>query len=71
MKVCLYSGLVILYLLHNDLFLWNDECLIRGIPSGLAYHLAFCVAATLLMTALTIYAWPEGLEVDSEKSSTV
>ncbi|MCI0415909.1 hypothetical protein L0222_24295 [bacterium] len=71
MKLSLYIGLVLLYLLHNDLFLWNDECLIRGIPSGLAYHLVFCVAATLLMTALTRYAWPEGLEVDSEKSPTV
>ncbi|MCI0444204.1 hypothetical protein L0152_13460 [bacterium] len=71
MKYILYFLLGLLYLLHNDLFLWNDECLIRGIPSGLAYHLAFCVAATLLMTALTCFAWPEGLEVDSEKDSAV
>ena len=71
MKIFLYSGLVVLYLLHNDLFLWNDECLIHGIPSGLAYHLAFCVAATLLMTALTYFAWPEGLEVDSDKDSAI
>jgi hypothetical protein len=70
-KITLYFLLGLLYLLHNDLFLWNDECLIHGIPSGLAYHLAFCVAATLLMTALTYFAWPEGLEVDSEKDSTV
>jgi hypothetical protein len=71
MKRVLYIALVVLFVLHNDLWLWNDTRLIAGIPSGLLYHIIFCVAATLVMTGLTIYAWPEGLEVNSEEPPAV
>ena len=64
MKSLLFIALVALYLLHNDLFLWNDECLIRGIPSGLLYHIAYCLAASLLMFLLVRFAWPAHLEVE-------
>ncbi|MDH3404289.1 MAG: DUF3311 domain-containing protein [Acidobacteriota bacterium] len=38
-----------LAVLHNDLWWWNDPRLVLGLPVGLAYHLAFCLAATLVM----------------------
>ena len=64
MKSALYTTLVILYLLHNDLWLWYDECLIAGFPSGLLYHMAYCVVASVLMLLLVKFAWPQNLETD-------
>ena len=63
MRIFLYVALVVLYLLHNDLFLWNDECIIAGLPSGLLYHILFCIAASVLMFALVRFAWPKDLDV--------
>jgi hypothetical protein len=62
MKHFLYLALVGLYLLHNDFFLWYDECLINGIPSGLLYHIVYCFAASLLMFLLIKFAWPTQLD---------
>ena len=57
----LYFVLAALYLLHNDLWLWDNPLLIVGIPVGLAYHVVFCVAASLVMLGLVRYAWPRHL----------
>jgi Protein of unknown function (DUF3311) len=59
----LYAALAALYLLHNDLWLWNDPALVFGLPVGLVYHIGFCVAASVVLTLLVIYAWPDDLEV--------
>ena len=67
MKITLYFLLGLLYLLHNDLLLWNDECLFTEFHRGLRIILHFALLLLLLMTGLTYFAWPEGLEVDSEK----
>jgi hypothetical protein len=64
MKKLLYLGLFVLYLLHNDLWLWNDGRMIAGIPVGLLYHIAFCVAASVMMFLLVRYSWPNYLEVE-------
>ena len=58
--------ILVLYALHQDLWLWRTaEPLVFGfLPIGLAYHGAYCLAAALLMWALTTYAWPSRLEQD-------
>jgi hypothetical protein len=58
----LYAALVVLYLLHNDLWLWHDARLVFGLPAGLAYHIAFAAATSIVLTLLVIYAWPEHLD---------
>ncbi len=58
MRILLYTALAILFLLHNDLWLWNDGSLLLGLPSGLTYHLLYCVATTALMALMVRYAWP-------------
>ncbi len=63
----LYLALFALYLLHNDLWYWNDATLVLGLPIGLLYHFGFCAAASLLMFLLVTYAWPRHLEVETEK----
>jgi hypothetical protein len=55
--------LPVLYLLHNDLWLWNDATLIAGLPVGLVYHIGFCFAASLTLYLLVTRAWPTHLEV--------
>lgn len=65
-RVPLYAALVALYLLHNDLWLWDDPRLVLGLPVGLAYHVAFCVATAVVLTLLVVYAWPDELEAADE-----
>jgi len=42
-------ALLALFLLHNDLWWWNDARLVFGLPIGLAYHVLFCIAAAAVM----------------------
>jgi hypothetical protein len=62
----LYGLLLLLYLLHNDLWFWDDPRLVLSLPIGLLYHIGFCVAAAILMALLVTHAWPERLEVEEE-----
>jgi hypothetical protein len=57
-------AIVALYLLHQDVWWWREaKPLVGGfLPIGLAYHGAYCLAAALLMWALTRFAWPSHLE---------
>lgn len=66
MKSVLYVVLVILFLLHNDLWLWKNATLISGIPVTLLYHVGYCVAASILMIWLVRRAWPDRLEVEPQ-----
>jgi hypothetical protein len=61
-SLLLYAALVVLYLLHNDLWLWNDASLVLGLPAGLAYHIGFAVATSIVLTLLVIHAWPDHLD---------
>ena len=65
----LYLGLLVLYLLHNDLWLWNDPRIVLGLPIGLLYHIGFCLAATGLMILLVNYAWPSELDAEDEEQT--
>ena len=58
----IYLLVFVLYVFHNDLWLWDDPTLIAGLPVGFFYHLCFCVAAAGLMVLLVNYAWPDHLE---------
>ena len=57
----LYAALVLAFLLHNDLWLWDDARSVAGLPVGLAYHVGFCLAVALLMGLLVRFAWPKDL----------
>lgn len=51
-------GLLVLFLLHNDLWWWRDATLVGGLPIGLAYHVLFCLvtAAVLAFAASRLSA---------------
>lgn len=65
----LLAAVGVLYLLHNDLWLWHDGRLVAGLPVGLLYHLLYCLAAAALMFLLTRFAWPQDLDDDPEERS--
>ena len=54
----LYGALAALYLLHNDLWLWDDRSRWLGLPAGLAYHVGFCIATSVVLALLVAYGWP-------------
>ena len=61
-KNLLYVVIVIVYLLHNDLWFWDDPTLILGIPVGLFYHALYCLAASVMLFLLIKFAWPQFVE---------
>lgn len=65
MKRAVWALPVLLYALHNDLWLWNEPTRWFGLPAGLAYHVLFCLAVVASMAALVRFAWPP--ELDSEE----
>lgn len=46
------------FALHHDLWLWDDPGRAFGLPVGLAYHVLFCLAVSVLMGLAVRYAWP-------------
>ena len=59
---------VVLFLLHQDTWLWNDSTLYLGfIPSGLGYHIIYCFVAAGLGLLANKYCWPEDVEAFAEK----
>lgn len=62
LKWALYAALAALFLLHNDFWLWHNDSMLLGLPVGLTYHIMLCALATLLMTLLVKFAWPQHLD---------
>jgi Protein of unknown function (DUF3311) len=60
----LVAAIAALYVLHQDIWFWRSaRPLVLGfLPVGLAYHGAYCIAASVMMWALTRLAWPSHLE---------
>lgn len=53
-----YAALFVVYLLHNDLWLWHDSRIVLGLPIGLLYHVGFCAAASVILFLLVRFCWP-------------
>jgi hypothetical protein len=58
------GAIVLLYLLHQDIWFWREaRPLVFGfLPIGLFYHAAFTVACTGALGLLVKFAWPSHLE---------
>jgi hypothetical protein len=63
-RVLLAAAILVLYLLHQDIWFWREaRPLVFGfLPVGLAYHALYCLAIAALMWTLTRVAWPGHLE---------
>jgi hypothetical protein len=69
MKWLLTLMVVLVYLLHQDVWFWHDRTLVGFLPIGLAYHAFYSVLAAIMMAVLVRFAWPGHLEhVEPEES---
>jgi hypothetical protein len=62
--VFLFLLLTGFYLLHQDSWNWkkHEPLLFGFLPPGLAYHVGYSIAASLVMAILVRVAWPRHLE---------
>ena len=56
-----------LFLLHQDAWLWREARLVLGLPAGLAYHVAYCLAAAATLWLAVRWAWPPGVPADGDR----
>ena len=64
MKKAVYGLIVLLAVLHQDFWWWDDsDTLLMGfLPITLAYHAFVSLAAGILWALAAHYCWPAGLE---------
>jgi hypothetical protein len=61
----IYPLVILLALLHQDFWLWDNPHLAFGfMPVGLAYHMFFSIAAALTWALAVRFAWPKLIEED-------
>jgi hypothetical protein len=69
MKWLLTLIVVVVILLHQDIWFWKDNTLVLGfLPLGLAYHIFYSCLAALTMWLLVRLAWPTHLEEEEKHS---
>ena len=63
-RYLLGAALVALYALHQDVWNWRAaRPLVFGfLPIGLFYHVAYSLAAAVLLAVLVRFAWPAHLD---------
>ncbi len=62
MKYLVWTLLVVLVVLHQDYWQWNDASLVFGfLPSSLVHHACISIAAALVWWLATQSCWPAGL----------
>ena len=62
---------VLLFILHQDAWWWDDASPVLGfMPVGLAFHAGFSIACAILGWAAIKYAWPHELERFAEEDNT-
>lgn len=59
-----WSGVVLLIILHQDFWFWDTyEPLIFGfVPIALAYHACISLCAGIIWALANKYCWPEGVD---------
>jgi len=59
MKYAVWGLVLLLAILHHDLWFWDDSTLVGGImPIGLFYHACISMAAGFTWFLATKFAWP-------------
>ncbi|QDT01152.1 DUF3311 domain-containing protein [Adhaeretor mobilis] len=62
---------ILLLILHQDNWFWDDGTLVFGfIPVGLFYHACISVAAATTWFLVVLFCWPKGLDEKVSHEST-
>lgn len=65
MKNIVVALFVILLVLHQDFWAWDDPTLVLGfMPIGLFYHAVFALAAAGLGVLAIKFMWPASVDAD-------
>lgn len=63
MKLWIWIAVIILAVLHQDFWWWDDRTLLLGfLPIGLAYHVLFSIVAAGVWLLAVKFAWPSHVE---------
>ena len=63
MKIVVWGLVVLLLVLHQDNWLWDNDTLVFGfVPMTLLFHAGISVAAGMTWFLATKFAWPTYLE---------
>ncbi len=69
MKAVVYGLLALLYVLHTDVWYWDDPRMLLGVPIGFTYHVLWTIVVTGAFWLAVRYAWPEELETAAEQAT--
>lgn len=65
MKTVVWGLVVLLVILHHDVWLWDNDTLVGGfMPVTLLYHAGISLAAGITWYLATVFAWPTIIESD-------
>lgn len=63
MHKLVWALVLLLVILHQDNWFWEDDTLVMGfMPIGLFYHACLSVAASVTWLVATRHCWPEDVE---------
>lgn len=70
MKKVIWIMVILLIILHQDNWMWENKTLVFGfMPIGLLYHAGISVAAAFTWYLATIFAWPGNTEDETESTT--
>ncbi|MCR9120233.1 MAG: DUF3311 domain-containing protein [bacterium] len=59
MQYVVWGLVILLLLIHQDFWFWNDRTLVFGfMPVTLLYHAGISVAASITWLLAALFAWP-------------
>ena len=68
-RLWVWVGVLVLFVLHQDLWLWSDASLWVGpLPAGLAYHAGYSILVAAFWWLVVRFAWPAALDDDGGAS---
>ena len=71
MKYAVWGLVVLLIVLHQDNWLWDNDTLVFGfLPITLAFHMGISLAAGITWFLAVKFAWPSELQIDEEQTSS-
>ncbi|MDE2700642.1 MAG: DUF3311 domain-containing protein [Gemmatimonadetes bacterium] len=66
-KIWPLSVLLVLLILFFNIWMWDNDTLILGLPINLLYHIGLCVLTTLCMLVIVRLAWPHHLDMENRE----
>ncbi len=70
MKFVVWGLVLLLVVIHQDVWNWNNDRLVFGfLPVTLAYHACISIGASVAWFLAINFAWPEGLDDDKDSAA--